>query len=119
MGHLLMSDKERHRKAWMAMVCEGKVKLNKAADALDVTYRQAKRIYRRYITEGDEGLIHRGRGQESNREHLHRAEILALYQRDYLDFGPTLASEKLAENGYIVDHETLRRWLIEEKLGEF
>ena len=31
MGHLLMSDKERHRKAWMAMVCEGKVTLNKAA----------------------------------------------------------------------------------------
>jgi len=30
----------------------------------------------------------------------------------YEGFGPTLAAEKLAEEGYRVDHETLRRWLI-------
>jgi transposase len=116
MGHLVMSDKERQRKAWMLMVCEGKVTLSKAREALGVSYRQAKRIYRRYSTQGDEGLIHRSRQRKSNRQHLHKTEILALYQRDYLDFGPTLAAEKLAENGYIVDHETLRRWLLAENL---
>lgn len=116
MGHLVMSDKERQRKAWMAMVNEGNVTLNKAADALDVSYRQAKRIYRRYVAEGDTGLVHRGRHRKSNREHAHKQEIIALYQRDYLDFGPTLAAEKLLEAGYCVDHDTLRLWLIEHKL---
>jgi hypothetical protein len=28
------------------------------------------------------------------------------------EFGPTLASEKLAGDGLVVDHETLRRWLL-------
>ncbi|HOH30679.1 MAG TPA: hypothetical protein PLC40_13460, partial [Candidatus Hydrogenedentes bacterium] len=28
------------------------------------------------------------------------------------DLGPTLAAEKLAEEGLLVDHETLRRWLL-------
>lgn len=50
MGHLLASDKERLRKAWMTMVSEGKVKLNKAAKALGIGYHQAKRIYRRFYS---------------------------------------------------------------------
>jgi len=116
MGHLVMSDKERQRKAWMLMVFESRVTLSKAREALRVSYRQAKRIYRRYTTQVDGGLIHQGRGQESNRQHLQKSKILALYQRDYLDFRPTLAAEKLAENGLVVDHETLRRWLIAKKL---
>ena len=116
MGHLVMSEKERQRKAWMAMVHEGNVTLGKAADALGVSYRQSKRIYRRYITEGDTGLTHRGRHRKSNRQHTYKQEILTIYQCDYLNFGPTLAAEKLLEAGYHVDHDTLRLWLIENKL---
>ena len=116
MGHLVMSEKERQYKAWMAMVYEGNVTLRKAADALGVSYRQSKRIYRRYIAEGDAGLIHRGRHRQSNRQHAHQQEILTIYQRDYLGFGPTLAAEKLLEAGYVVDHDTLRLWLIKNKL---
>lgn len=116
MGHLLMSDKERQRKAWMTMVCEGSVKLNKAAEAIDVSYRQAKRIYRRFLDEGDFGLTHRSRQCHSNRQHVAKEIILSLYRLKYMGFGPTLAAEKLAEEGHIVDHETLRRWLIEKNL---
>jgi len=41
-----------------------------------------------------------------------RQKVLAEYQRCYADFGPTLASEKLAEQGLVVSHDTLRRWLM-------
>jgi len=42
-----------------------------------------------------------------------REIVLALYREQYWDFGPTLAAEKLVErDGYEVDHETLRRWLL-------
>jgi hypothetical protein len=39
-----------------------------------------------------------------------------IYARDYGDFGPTLASEKLCEQGMEVARETLRRWLIQDGL---
>jgi hypothetical protein len=37
---------------------------------------------------------------------------LARYRERYVGFGPTLAAEKLAGDGHVVDHETLRRWLL-------
>jgi hypothetical protein len=38
--------------------------------------------------------------------------VLARYQERYTGIGPTLAAEKLQEEGFEVDHETLRRWLM-------
>jgi hypothetical protein len=40
---------------------------------------------------------------------------MAMYRREFAGFGPTLASEKLGEQGLAVVPETLRRWLIEEQ----
>src|SRR4029078_837390 len=45
-----------------------------------------------------------------------RRAVLAAYRRRYHDFGPTFASEQLAEQGLVVCPQTLRRWLIEERL---
>ena len=63
-------------------------------------------------------MIHRGRGRPSNRAKpaslRHRA--IRRYRERYEGFGPTLACEKLAQEGIVLDHETLRRWLIEERL---
>ncbi len=45
--------------------------------------------------EGDQGLVHRGRGQPSNRRIAApvKAKVLRLYAKRYGDFGPTLAAE--------------------------
>jgi hypothetical protein len=46
-----------------------------------------------------------------------KSSVLALYRREYLGFGPTLASEKLAErDGEIVAVRTLREWLLADGL---
>jgi transposase-like protein len=45
-----------------------------------------------------------------------KQQVLLRYQERYEDFGPTLAVEKLAAEGYAVDHETLRRWLLQAGL---
>jgi len=117
MVYMMMSDQERQRKAYLEMVRQEKLTLVKAAQHLDMSYRQAKRVYKRYITAGDGGLIHKSRGQPSNRQHPKRGEIIARYKTRYADFGPTLAAEKLAEDDNLfVDHETLRRWLLKENL---
>lgn len=113
-GHLLMSGKERARKGVLDGVVRGDRSLADAADALGVSYRQAKRLLARYRSEGDFGLVHRGRGRASSRakpEDLREA-VLERCRGDFAGLGPTLAAEKLAEEGVFVDHETLRRWLI-------
>lgn len=70
---------------------------------------------------GPEGIIHKLRGRESNRKHEEgiRDRVIELYQKRYVGFGPTLLSEKLLEEKKIeVNRETLRQWLLEERLWE-
>jgi transposase-like protein len=116
MGTLAMSSKERRRMALMERVAEKALTLRMASTMLRVSYRQAKRIWRRYRREGDQGLVHRGRGRSSNRAWSAKERALAvkLYSRLYPDFGPVLACEHLkADHGITLDHETLRRWLVQ------
>ena len=95
--------------------------IREASEVLRISYRQGQRIYKRYVEEGDKELIHRSRGQPSNRGKSPevREAMLRLYRESYWGFGPTLASEKLQErDGYEVDHEALRRWLKEAGLWQ-
>jgi transposase len=116
-----MGSKDLVRVKVMEMVLQGQKSLGEAAIVLKVSYRQAKRIYRCYRAEGERGLIHRNVGRPSHRridEEVRRAAV-ELYRKEYGDFGPTLAAEKLAQrHGLTVDHETLRRWLIGEGLWQ-
>lgn len=118
---IAMSKRDIRRAQIMAMVGEGKRTLKEAATVLEVSYRQAKRIYARYHSEGAQGLVHRSVGRASHRriEEATRATSLELYREKYRDFGPTLAAEKLAEHdGVVVSRETLRRWLIAADLWQ-
>ena len=116
MGVLMMSDKERDRKAIFEMVKQSKLTLVKAAKQCDLSYRQTLRIYQEYLKRGDAGLIHKFRSRPSNRKNPHQMEIIARYRERYEGFGPTLAAEYLLEDGYNIHHETLRLWLLAEKL---
>jgi len=62
-----MSEGERLRKVILEGIRDGRVTLKIAALRLGVTYRQLRRIWKRFQDEGDPGLIHRGRGRPSNR----------------------------------------------------
>lgn len=112
-GHLVMSEKERLCLVIMKMVSQGKLTLKRASEHCQLSYRQIKRIYRRYKAEGDAGLVHQARGRKSNRRHPHREIIIARYKERYEGFGPTLAAEYLKEEDDLeIDHETLRRLLL-------
>jgi transposase len=117
-GHLLMSKKERDRKVIFEAIKSKRLTIKEAANQLKISYRQCRRCYKRYREEGDKGLVHRLRGASSNHvkaDNFHH-EVLNYYRAKLEGFGPTLAAEKLKESGYQVDHETLRRWLLEAKL---
>ena len=117
-GHLLMSRKELGRKSVLELVKSGRITLVEAAKRMKLSYRQTLRVYTRFVAQGDAGLLHCRRGQPSNRAYppTFRTKVLKRYRERYQphDFGPTLAAEKLAEEGLCVDHETLRRWLLAE-----
>src|SRR5438093_9201039 len=120
MERLAMSKRERIRLEVLSRVKRGELRLQKAAELLQLSYRQAKRVYVRFRREGDKGLVHRLRGQPSNRQvdEAQRQEVLKAYQERYGDFGPTLATEYLAKEGMRVSDETLRLWLLAEGLWQ-
>lgn len=113
-GSLVMNEKERRRLEVLSRVKREEISLVEAAQILDLSYRQTKRVYKRLREEGDSGLVHKQRGKPSNRQisPTVKKNVLNRYQERYEGFGPTLASEKLKEEGYEIHPETLRRWLI-------
>jgi transposase len=116
METLLMSQKERARLTVMKQVQQEELRLVEASEILGLSYRQAKRVWRRYRLAGDAGLVHAARGKPGKRAKPAqlKARILARYEERYPDFGPTLAAEHLAGEDLVVDHETLRRWLLRQ-----
>jgi len=115
-----MSGRELTRVEVLSRVKAGTLSVGSAATLLDVSYRQAKRLARRYRAEGAKGLKHRSAGQPSNhaRAAAERERVLALVRKKYsgpvdVRFGPTLAAEHLSsEDGVTVHHDTLRRWML-------
>lgn len=115
MGTLQMSEKERRRLSVMNRVKDGLIKLKAASQMLRLSYRHTKRVWRRFKAQGDAGLIHRRRGCRSNRRlpEATKERALELCRTRYAGFGPTLAAEHLHQNDkLLVDHETLRRWML-------
>ena len=105
-------------------VKSGDLKQIDAAVMLELGYRQVKRLWQRYRAAGRQGLKHGNAGRPSNRRKplKLRRRVLHLIQKKYSGseeerFGPTLAAEHLAEeDGIVLDHDTVRRWMLEEGL---
>ncbi len=99
-----MSAGERMRLDALSRVKRQELTVVEAAELMAVSLRQARRLWKRFQAGGAGGLVHRLRGRVSNRrlpEEL-RDQIVRRHQERYQDFGPTLASEKLAEEGLTV-----------------
>lgn len=111
-----MSQRELRRLHIIHNATEGLLKQKEAAELLSLSDRQIRRLIKKVEEEGDAGIIHKSRGEPSNRKLPKKIKdsAIELYRRKYMGFGPLLASEKLLEqDGIIVNDETLRKWLIE------
>lgn len=116
-----MSERELRRAAVLAQVAGGAWTLVQAAERMELSYRQGKRVWKRYQAEGAAGLVHRSAGRLSNRAKPQklRAKVLRLLREKYGGeprerLGPTLAAEHLAsEEGIPISCGTLRRWMLE------
>lgn len=123
MERTAMSRKEFARGAVFARVEHGELKLKEAAPLLRISYRQAKRLYKRFRAEGPAGLVHGNVGKASNHAWsvTEREGVLELVRQHYggtpeqgpgQRFGPTLAAEHLWEDHKIrVPCSTLWDWM--------
>jgi len=121
LGRTGLSRRELSRVEMMGRVKAHSLRLREAAELLELSYRQAKRIWARYRAGGAKALQHGNCGRVSNRAYAgkFRAAVLQQVQARYADFGPTLAAEHLAsDDGLEVHAETLRRWLKEAGLWQ-
>jgi transposase len=119
-----MDERERKRGAVLSQVAEKGWTLVQAAERMGLSYRQAKRMWKRYGAQGTTGLMHGNVGRRSNhaKPKRLRRRVLVLIRRKYGGepgerFGPTLAAEHLEEDdGIVMGVETLRQWMLEEGL---
>jgi len=117
---IAMSQRERDLLKVMGPVLQGHRTQAEAARLADLSVRQIRRIQRKLEQAGDAALVHGLRGKPSNRrcQARLRQQVLAAYRQQFAGFGPTFASEKLAERGLVVSPDTLRRWLLDEGLWQ-
>ena len=111
---ITMTEKELERSKAIHMANEKRLTQNKGAQRLKISERHFRRLLKRYREKGDIGLVsgHRGKPSNNRMRKDKRQNILDLMLTTYQGFGPTLASEKLAERDRIqVSKETIRRKL--------
>lgn len=115
MGWVMMSERELNRIEVLAQIDDGRLSTENGAHLLDLTRRQMFRLLKTYRSEGAAAIRHKARGKPPNNL-IHSAKreyALTLIKEHYADFGPTLATEMLAEyHGFKVSRETLRKWMV-------
>ena len=114
-----MSQKEAQRYAVIRRVLDGQASQALAAEQLQLSVRQLKRLCAAVRAQGAGALISKRRGQPSNRRITigRKSAIMAIVHERYGDFGPQLACEYLAhEHNQAIGVETLRGWMIEAGL---
>src|SRR5215469_783818 len=119
-----LSKRELQRAGVLARVKAEELGVKDAAELMRLSYRQAKRLWKRYQAGGAAALKHGNAGRRSNRARAakERTKILKLVRKKYSGdekrrFGPTLAAEHLASEDKLKVHpETLRRWMLAEGL---
>jgi Winged helix-turn helix len=112
---IAMSDSEVTRMNVLRDLAEDRLTAAEAATLMGVGRRQVFRLAKAYRQGGPQALVSRRRDQPSNRSYpaTLRTEVMDLIRERYSDFGPTLASEKLAElHGIRLGRETIRQWMM-------
>src|SRR5258707_13477514 len=110
---ITLSQRERDRLKVLHEVKQKHLSQVAAAERLKISDCQVRRMLLRIRERGDGSLVHGLRGRPSNRKLAARFEQknLARVRQRYADFGPTLAAEQLAQEGFRVSREKLRKWI--------
>jgi hypothetical protein len=119
MGLIAMSERDLQRIEVLSKVVAGRMTAVSASHVLDLSERQVRRLLERIRIGGAASIRHKAIGRPSNNRIGDgvRDYAMTLVRERYADFGPTLATEKLAErDGLHISRETVRGWMVDAGL---
>jgi transposase len=112
METLAMSMTERRRLAVFSRVREQAISVAQAGRLLELSERQARRLWKQYRQKGDGGLIHGLRGRPGNAaQGALRGQVLAACRDKYPGFSAAHARDFLARDKLVVPRTTCWRWM--------
>lgn len=115
-----MTQAERDRLVALKKTKKKLITQKEAAQELGITERHVRRVLKALKQRGDKTVVHALRGVPSHRKmdaEIQQKAMEILSRPVYRGFGPTLASEYLAQKHQIeVNRETVRQWMIEARL---
>lgn len=117
---ITMSRKEVRRLPIIHKVINKRLTQVNAAELLDLSDRQIRRIIHKIKAGGDAAITHGNRGQPSPLKLAVPVEekIMGIVKKRYYDFGPTFAAEKLLEcEGLKISKEKLRQLMIGHEIN--
>src|SRR5712691_11113627 len=112
---LLLTQRDRDVLKVLHEVRRGHITQREGAEQLKRTARWIRELVGRIEAKGDRAIIHGLRGQPSTQRIGEKIEkrAITILEREYSDFGPTLASEYLARDHQIrASRETVRQWML-------
>src|SRR5215472_704523 len=112
---LLLTQRDRDVLKVLHEVQRGHITQRQGAEELKRTTRWIRELIGKIEAEGDRAIIHGARGRPSTHRIAEKIEkrAIMIIQREYADFGPTLASEYLRRDHQIgVSRETVRKWML-------
>jgi hypothetical protein len=119
-GQLLMTQADRDRLVTLKKAKKKLITQREAAEELELSIRQVKRLLYAMKKHGDQAVVHGLRGHPSNRrieERIEKQAVKILSAPVYEGFGPTLAAEYLEKkHGIEASKETVRQWMMRGKL---
>jgi transposase len=113
-GHIVLNQKEAHRAHVLEQVAQSALTLKEAAKIMQISYRQAKRVYKQWKRAGLQGLAHGNRGRQVSHALPPEAVavVIALHEEVYRNFNDTHFTEALAEReGIFLSREKVRQIL--------
>ena len=119
MVKIIMKQKELEQAVIFESLVRKEITQKAAAEALRLSVRQVQMKVKRFKSEGISGLAHKSRGRRSKRVWNvdQKEKAMTLVKTQFVDFGPTFATEKLDTLHNIkISRETLRKSMIKEGL---
>ncbi len=115
-----MTQADRDRLVTLKKAKKKLITQREAAEELELSIRQVKRLLYAMKKHGDQAVVHGLRGRRSNRrieERIEKQAVKILSAPVYEGFGPTLAAEYLEKkHGIEASKETVRQWMMRGQL---
>ncbi|MBL0941322.1 MAG: ISNCY family transposase [Alphaproteobacteria bacterium] len=118
-AHYTMSKQEIDRLEVIQKLLDKRWTQKKASQVMQISVRQVQRLLQAYRKQGVPGLLSKKRGKPSNNKISDTVKqyAISLIKEHYVDFGPTLAAEKLFEKHDLkLSVETVRSLMINAEI---